>query len=71
MTLPMETAELRSSRRVEVGDHQTRKESSCSVLLTILVKVRRRLEEETVGLDLVPKVAVSCHFQWRNWASCL
>lgn len=45
----METAELRLSRRVEAGDHQTRKENWYSVSPTILVKVRRRLEEETVG----------------------
>ena len=71
MALLMETAELRSNRRVEAGDHQTRKENLCSVSPTSLVKVRRRLEEETTDLDLVPTVAVSCHFQWRNWASCL
>lgn len=71
MALLMETVELRLSRRVEAGDHQTRKENSCSVSPMILVKVRRRLEEETMDLDLVPKVAASCHSQSRNWASCL
>ena len=71
MALPTETAGLSLGRRVEVGDHQTRKENSCSVSPTTLVKVRRRLEEETMDLDLVPKVAASCQSQSRNWASCL